>query len=305
MRTNYVVKYAFPVKLLISAVLLGYCFYVLDLSAIRGLSLTFNWLYAALGLILISNVIGAARFKILLDPIAKITLEQHIKYYYFASFFNSVLPTALGGNAMRILWLTGHDVTFNKATIFVFAERLIGVAIFVAIASFAAIIEDIPVSLRAVLWSSLKITFTSAFIILVMARWTHRASLTRRLKKLVRRTISNLDWMKRTKLTLYSVVYQITIILVTICIATGLGISLDWQAWFFIVPLVSLLSILPLSLGGLGVREVGFMFFLGAYGQSNAQAVALGLMTFLIYLLAGMLGGIWFAVDSDTDSERR
>ena len=296
---GFITKHAFPIKLLISAGLLGYCFYLLDWTTLHGLSVNWQWFLGAVILILIDHVIGALRFKILFDPVLRIGFARHIKYYFWAGFFNSTLPTSIGGDAMRIVWLCNHGVSANKSTFFVLLERLIGVATLLSIAGTMVIFLDVPRQLEDMLWATLQIVLIAAFLLLVVLRWTRKISYSRRGLRLLMTALSQLSLPAKSGLLVLSFLYQAVTIVITICLAVSIGIYLDWTIWFFIVPLLWLLTVLPISVGGLGVREVGLVFFLGIYAQSNEQAVALGLLTFVAYLIAGAFGGIWYSVDSD------
>jgi len=51
----------------------------------------------------------------------------------------------------------------------------------------------------------------------------------------------------------------------------------------------------PLALGGLGVREAAFVLFFGALGVSHSQAIGLGLLVYLVFVLASLAGAPSFA----------
>ena len=296
-------KHPFPFKLLVSAGLLGYCFYLLDISVLRAISIKWQWFGLALVLILLDNIVGAVRFKTLINPITRFSLARHVKYYFWASFFNAALPTSIGGDAMRILWLRRQDVSIDSATVFVFLERLLGVAMLILIACGAALFLEIPSSLRGVLASTTKLTLSLMFFGLVIIYWLRKLPYIRNVLNQLTGALQQLTLVTGLSLFLLTFAYQALTIMISICIAVGIGIYLDWNVWFFIVPLLWLLTVLPISVGGLGVREVGLVFFLSAYGESKEHAVALGLATFVTYLAAGVLGGIWYSVDSGSPKE--
>lgn len=285
-------------KLLVSAILLGYCMHLMDPTTLRGISVKWGWLVGSLVFVFVDYVIGAARFKILLDPIARISLFHHIKFYFWAGLFNSALPTSIGGDAMRVLWLKEHDVSVNKATLFVLTERLIGVFILVLIAGTAAINYGLPPTIKDYFWESFEFVFSGALVGLALVYWFRGTEFVARLTRLAQRVRGALSLPQGLALFGLTFLYQGVTIVITIGIAVSIGIYLDWYVWFLIVPLLWLLTVLPISVGGLGVREVGLVFFLREYGQSNEKAVALGLMVFLVYLAAGVVGGAWYSVDS-------
>ena len=303
--TDFLAKYAFPAKLLISVSLLGYCFYLIDWTVFRGISVKHGWVVGAIGLILVANLVGALRFKTLLDPIAKIKFSKHVKYYFWAGFFNSTLPTSIGGDAMRIVWLLNDGVSVNKSTFFVLLERSLGVLSLALIASLAAIYLELPGHLRDTLWGTIQILFIAAFVVLVATRWSRKLSITRRAIRLLRSTLRKMPLLAKVALIGLSFIYQGLTVIITICLALSMGIYLDWNVWFFVIPLLWLLTVLPISIGGLGVREVGLVFFLGHYSQSAEQAIALGLLTFLTYLAVGTVGGVWYSIDSQNPRRAR
>ena len=53
---------------------------------------------------------------------------------------------------------------------------------------------------------------------------------------------------------------------------------------------------LPVGFGGLGVREGGFILFFGALGVSDARAISLGVVTYLVTVVASSLGAPAFAL---------
>jgi hypothetical protein len=62
------------------------------------------------------------------------------------------------------------------------------------------------------------------------------------------------------------------------------------------MPAVAIAQVLPISLGGLGVREGAFVLFLGPLGVATSQAVALGLLVYGLNLAVSLLGAPAFAV---------
>jgi len=62
------------------------------------------------------------------------------------------------------------------------------------------------------------------------------------------------------------------------------------------MPAVAIAQVLPISLGGLGVREGAFVLFLGPLGVEASQAVALGLLVYGLNLAVSLLGAPAFAV---------
>lgn len=56
------------------------------------------------------------------------------------------------------------------------------------------------------------------------------------------------------------------------------------------VPIAGLMAVLPISIGGLGVREVSYVYILGFYGVDKGAAIGLGLLQYSFYVGLSVLG---------------
>ena len=72
----------------------------------------------------------------------------------------------------------------------------------------------------------------------------------------------------------------------------AVGLDLPAGAWFFGWPLAKLLAVLPVSLGGLGLREASLAALLGPFGAAPALVVTAGLTWQAVLWLAGILGAL-------------
>ena len=57
-------------------------------------------------------------------------------------------------------------------------------------------------------------------------------------------------------------------------------------------PAIIVLTMLPISISGIGVREVSFAYFFSHVGVSNEQAVSISLAVFLLILIGNLGGGL-------------
>ena len=85
--------------------------------------------------------------------------------------------------------------------------------------------------------------------------------------------------------------YQLIVTLVYYTGGTILKIRVSFEDYVWIVALVSLAQVLPITLAGLGVREGLFAFLLKQYGVPATTSIALSLTVFSVTLLFGILGG--------------
>ena len=74
------------------------------------------------------------------------------------------------------------------------------------------------------------------------------------------------------------------------------GVTAPWAAWFFAWPLAKLVALLPVSLAGLGVRDMALVFFLEPLGGTRKTVAAAALAWSSIIVAAGLLGGMFLAM---------
>jgi hypothetical protein len=67
-------------------------------------------------------------------------------------------------------------------------------------------------------------------------------------------------------------------------------------SFFLIIPLVTLLMMLPVSINAIGIRENAFIFFFATFGIFSPEAVAFAWIAYGLVLVQGVLGGIVYAL---------
>jgi hypothetical protein len=89
-----------------------------------------------------------------------------------------------------------------------------------------------------------------------------------------------------------SFLLQINVIVYYYVIAAALGIQLSVFYFCLFIPPILILTMLPVSVGGVGVREAAFLFFLIPLGITPAEIVSLSLWSYILALLANLSGGL-------------
>jgi hypothetical protein len=224
--------------------------------------------------------------------------------YLISNFYGLLLPGVLAGDVVRMtLCVRQTQCRLRDASASVLLERLCG---FAALASFPLMVhvlapQIVPLDLRGgdgvLLLACAAIALgVPVAIILVqglpipsrgrIAGFVHRTR-----QVIAPQSVTGLLWIM-----LLSAVFQTLDILATFVISQAMGLDLPLAALFFVVPFVSVATVLPISLGGLGVREVIFVFLLGKFAIGSSDAVMLSVMIYLGRLFVGALGAITQAV---------
>jgi uncharacterized protein (TIRG00374 family) len=307
-------------KVLISLGLLGYLLSRTDLHAIGTLlrSLHVRVFLGALLLYLLTQVLSSVRWKLLLRAEGiHLSIWRLILLYFEGMFFNLMLPTMIGGDIVRgyqVFRLTRRQEA-SLASIVV--ERLSGYVALIAIASVALIFVHRQLHDRAVVWfTALAAAGLTAIIAGLLSdrlqgrlfKLLHSAGLAR-----FHDTLHNLYeavqryWNHRRTLLFavgLSLILQMIVIVVFYLISRSLSLSVPLLYFFLFVPLISVVSMLPISVAGLGVREGSAVYFFAKVGLDSAGALSLSLLWFALMAVSSGLGAIVFLVGHPHPEER-
>ena len=91
---------------------------------------------------------------------------------------------------------------------------------------------------------------------------------------------------------LISFINQFLAISVVWITAVGLNLQIRFSYFLIFVPVITLISMIPISLNGMGLREYAFMSLFSAIGVAPASCIALGLVTSVLLVLSSLPGGI-------------
>jgi uncharacterized protein (TIRG00374 family) len=302
--------YRFALKLLISTILLGYLLTRTDLHAISSLlrSLHLPILFASFLLYLLAQVLSALRWRYLLKAERiKLSLWRLILLYFEGSFFSLMLPTLIGGDVVRGYQIFRFTQRHEASVASILVERLSGYAAMNVIACLALVFAYPHLRDPALIWltmaSMVGLAAITAGLLNIRLRSLldkvlHAAGLGRfhdtfqRLYQAIQRY-----WTHRRALLIalgLSLLLQSVVILVFYLISRSLNLAVPLGYFFLFVPLISLISMVPVSVAGLGVREGSAIYLFAKVGLDSAGALSLSLLWFTVTALCHGLGGIVF-----------
>lgn len=256
----------------------------------------FPYLLAALGLYITGQIFCAYRWKIL----ARLmdfhnSFKEFVTYYFIGMFFNLFLPTAIGGDVGKCYYLIKGNKKTLQAIVSILADRGTGLVVLVLISGLALFLLDgfhIP---KQLIWA---ILFANVILILAFLLPFFFGSHLSRLHKTV--ALSMTFWRKPLPLfqsIMISSVFHTLVISVHILIGLSIGLTIPWKFYFLLIPLVVAVSMLPISLSGLGVREGAYVYFLSLIDIPRTSALTFAFGWFLIILISGLIGGIVLLVN--------
>jgi glycosyltransferase 2 family protein len=226
--------------------------------------------------------------------------------YFVAYTAGQVLPTSIGGDAMRFFETSRrHTGRTGDVTAIVLLERGLGGAATVLLGAVGFVLAIGEYDVGAYLW--LEGVFVFGTIALAIVFFSRRARpllvrgepLLRRLRidRPVRAFYDGVHHYRgHPRLLLgvfaFTVVLQAVRVLAIWAAAKAVGIELGPRIYYVMGPLFFLVLLIPFTLNGIAVREAFFVSFLGAVGVSADQAFAAGFLFFVVTLLLAVPGAL-------------
>jgi len=259
----------------------------------------------------LGTYITAVRWKALLNTqevkLSTATLSVTV---LIGSFFNNFFPTTIGGDVFRTYDASKKaKIPLGTSASVILVERFSGVisaatyAVAALFLGFTAIGHQsviIPIVIFFV------VTVILAFLIInpslfKLGKISDKFKFMRRLEEKLSNVYNTLVSFKKYKGTLivvliFSFFLQFTVILNWFLAARALGINLTLTAFIFIVPVVATIAMIPISIGGIGLRENSLVFIMVAMGVNNEKAALCSLLILLMIILMGIIGGIIYVV---------
>lgn len=299
-------------KIIVSVGLLLFIFSTIDLPAflrvLRGANS--GWLLVALVVMMLGVIIRAWRWKILLDAIGvRVPLGELTAIYFIGFLFNNLLPSGLGGDAMRMVELNRHSQRGSDAVTSVLVDRFLGLSALQAIALLALLSDWGSIPPAVAYFTVLIFAGGLAGGLLLINRRLYltlreRWGLFRRIIQI--NVIGNLfESFQRYPLPalgksyLVSFLFNLSLITMNVFIGLALGAEATLAQYAVFVPITSLVLVIPISFAGLGVREETYRQLFGQVGVPSEIAVAMSLMVYLLgNICTGIIGGVIYLIRS-------
>ena len=270
----------------------------------------FGWFALAILATLLQVILSAYRWR----EVAKrcdVSLDsgRAIKFNMIGTFFNQTLPSSIGGDAMR-LWLLGRIAGWREATYSVLVERAIGL-----IALAVIIVGSLPWSYPLI--SSVK--GQAALVIIGVA------ALASSLGFLVLGALS-WPWLKRwwplrhvhacgeiankvlfnahsgPKVTALSLAIHMLAVVAAWCCVMAIHATASFAQIFLLIPPIMLITMLPISIAGWGVREASMTVAFGYAGLMTAEGTVVSILFGIVTFIVGAMGGlIWVSSPEKRD----
>lgn len=300
------------IKGLLTAILLWLAFRSVDVGAVSKLLRGMDpwWAVAALcmiGMIIVADAILLAGVMRIFER--RVPMRTALLYSVVGWFFSNVAPSTVGGDIFRGVQLSRVGTPVGAAVRLVLAIRLLSLAtlVIVMFAGFPLAVGLVEERRDIIFLGAVLVASAAAlWIIYLLAgfRWSFPAldrwAIVDKLRTVSRDFQAFLipscevvgAWLSSGSQHVFRVG-------ALACLAAGLGLAIPVGTLFALTPAALLVAMVPISLGGWGVRELTFVYFLGTAGVGAEAALSLSIAFGLLRIVVGAAGGVTWVLISD------
>ncbi len=273
------------VRVAISLSLLGYLISILDWSLVSTLSVdVLGYLLVSVGIVLVSLFLMAVRWRLIVSHELGTSVSYLLlyRYYLMGSFFSIFLPSSIGGDVVRVAYSNKRfSLGWKRATGIVVSERLFGL-------SALAILFALGFFVNGPLLQSMGLPSYIAWLAAVVAVAVFFVAKYLAAKKI------KIDYGNATMMLMLSGAGQMGDVIIVFLMAGYFQQSVTLLELVVVMPLVYVATMLPISLGGVGVREGVMVGLLAFIGVNTSVAILIALTLYLSKVTVGLLGAVCY-----------
>jgi len=291
-------KWGWLIRVLITVAILILIFRNIEFSNVKDIILDANISLLLLAILfqLLSTLLAGYRWGRVMK---KMDFGQrsdfYMRSYFKGSFFNQGLPTSIGGDAIRVLDVASHGHRKRDAFIGVFIDRVLGLAgllILNLIANFflpGLLPDNLSLMINVIVASGLIGFISFIYIHKIKALnigrlFNYILRISERLNKILHDTRSI-----SFHLVIGILIHLFSIINIYL-VGQSVGLEYDLLTMAVIVPPVILLTLIPISLAGWGIREGAMIGLFGLIGAAQANILSMSIIYGIILIIASLPG---------------
>lgn len=288
-------------RIVVSALILAALLTVLPFSEIKSALSRVPALVwpVAIAVYMSFHLIGVVKWRLLINVAgAGLSFGEAARAYYWGLFGNMFLPSIVGGDVVKAGAAMRAAKSKSGLVLGSLVDRLLDVIGLAAVAGIGALLSPRalePQSRRIFVGLGMLLGTSAAFcVLIVMVLPVRRFPFSAR-RKLVQvrtalRSTAGHSWALVAALLL-GMALQTLLVGLNYWLGRIIGIEIPFYVWLFVWPLAKISGLLPVTQGGIGVREAAQATLFAPFGVSATKAVATGLVFEVVLIAGGLLAG--------------
>jgi glycosyltransferase 2 family protein len=293
----------FATRVIVSLALLYLALRGINFASIRSRLSEINllWIGFAVLVTVFQIFLGALRWREISALCgAPLTVLQALRYNMIGAFFNQTLPSSIGGDAVRLLLVSRSGAGWRAATYSILTDRAIGLIAlaFIIVASLPwsyGMIADQNGRLALVFIGFAALAGGLGFLLLGHLPWPwlkrwwptkhiHACSL----------VANQVIFNRRSgpEIAVLSLSIHVLAVVIAWCAVRSIAAPADFGQLFMLVPPIMLITMMPISIAGWGVREATMMVAFGYAGLAQTDGTVVSILFGIVSSIVGGLGGL-------------
>jgi glycosyltransferase 2 family protein len=254
--------------------------------------------------------LGFLRWRMLLEAAGiNISLKRLISSFSGGIFFSIFLPSTIGGDFVRTIDLAEHTKKAKEVIATVFLDRLSGYIglVFVILPALwlgrNLMLDKVVISSVSVIIALLIVILLVLFNNFIYSRIKKFLSTPGavRIKETIRNIHHEIHIFRNHKSMIVSnlmlsFLIQLIYPLSVYFIGLSLGIKLNFIYFLIFLPIIGAITLLPIAIGGLGLREGLFVVYFAKAGVIKQLSLAMSLLSFSFVVFYGAIGGLIYVL---------
>ena len=295
-------------KLLFSIIILVVLFKHLDISISDIFINVEHKGYILLSIVIpiaVIPFISSNRWKLFLSHVnVQESIWTLMRINFISMFQGIILPSSQGFDVLRIYYIEKrHPEQRGKVGSTILIERMIGFVVLCLLSLFFSIIVEIPNKKQIlIIISAICLALLGAIVLLLNKKLNAILSSKQFKNKYINKVYSyftkfsnSLAYFPYNKVLLSSIglilLFQLSTIASVFLIFKAYGIDIPFYTHISLYPIISILSLIPITISGFGIRESFFVYFYSMLGVPPEIAVAVSLMNYIVLTIVPALFG--------------
>jgi uncharacterized membrane protein YbhN (UPF0104 family) len=270
------------IKIILSLGILGFVLYKIDLQQLADVfkRTNFFYLFVALLFFALSKFISAFRLNRFLTSVGiNISDKFNIKLYLLGMFYNLFLPGGIGGDGYKIYLLNKRsDIKAKKIFWAILLDRVMGLLALFCLAAGLAIFIPIPEVYKYYVWILIPLGIVAYFIFI--RYWFSY------FQPIFFKTLGQ------------SFLVQLSQVASAIFILMSIQTFDNTSGYIFVFLVSSIVAAMPITIGGIGSREITFLLGAEIMHLNISNSIALSLLFYIITAVVSLVGG-YYSIKSD------
>jgi len=248
---------------------------------------------------ILGHLFSSLKWRMLLAAAGvKISVQEAIRAHSAGLFANLFLPSLVGGDMVRAAIVIRDHKPVEGVALGSLADRINDTFALLLLATLAGFfIPDVQeIATAQILVGAAIMLLAAVLLVSALIRWVPVSRLPPGIRKFMLRVRDAQNSLLRSPgvaLTALMMSFSIQggFVLLNVLLAQAIGIAAPLSLWFFAWPMAKLIALAPVSLGGIGVREVAIAGLMAPFGFEPAMIVAQSLSWEVVLVTSGLLAG--------------